>query len=410
MPRQTGLTAEFTTSDEPRPVAGIRLATAAAGIRYADRDDVLLVELSPKTLSSAVFTRNRFCAAPVVVARENLSASTPRLLVFNSGNANAGTGQQGLSDVRDITGAFAAAANCAADQVLPFSTGVIGERLGSEKICAQIPSLLERLSESSWGDGAAAVMTTDTVPKTASVRVSVDGTNYQVTGFCKGSGMIHPDMATMLAFVATDAPITQDYLDTLLQDSVASTFNRITIDGDTSTNDSCVLSASAAVDGEPLTPAHPHAKAVAEGIRQVCESLAKAAVRDGEGATKFVEIVVEGINEKDALVVANTVALSPLVKTALFAGDPNWGRILAAVGRAPVDALDLEQVSIWLGDCQIVQHGEPCPDYDEQQAAAVMSHEDITIRIAVGPGPEKTRVWTCDFSYDYVRINAEYRS
>lgn len=404
------MSAEFTPFDAPQAVRGVRLASAAAGIRKPDRKDLMLVELAPDTRTAAVFTRNRFCAAPVTVARENLATASPRLLIFNAGNANAGTGTQGLADARSVTSAIAAAANCAAAEVLPFSTGVIGERLPSEKLCAQVPALHAALDENNWLDAATAIMTTDTVAKVASIRVTVDDTSYQVSGLCKGSGMIHPNMATMLAFVATDAPLDTPCLETILADAVATSFNRITVDGDTSTNDACVLSATGAAGGELMQHDHPHVAAIAAAISRVCEILAQAIVRDGEGATKFVEIEVVGPNEADCHAVANTVALSPLVKTALFASDPNWGRILAAVGRAPVGSLELDQISIWVGDCQIVERGEPYAGYDEAHADAVMAREEIAIRIVIGEALASCRVWTCDFSYDYVRINAEYRS
>jgi len=404
------VSAEFTRFDQPQPVRGVRIASAAAGIRRPDRKDVLLVELAPGTRTAAVFTRNRFCAAPVTVARENLATASPRLLIFNAGNANAGTGTQGIADARKVTAAIAAAGDCTEAEVLPFSTGVIGERLPSDKLCAQAQALHRDLDENNWLDGATAIMTTDTVAKTASIRVSIDGSSYQISGLCKGSGMIHPNMATMLAFVATDAPLDASCLDAILATAVATTFNRITVDGDTSTNDACVLSATGAAGGEPMRQDHPHVAAITEGITRACEILAQAIVRDGEGATKFVEIEVLGPNEADCHAVANTVALSPLVKTALFASDPNWGRILAAVGRAPVASLELGAISIWLGDCQIVEHGEPCPGYDEAHADRVMAREEIKIRIIIGEEHASCRVWTCDFSYDYVRINAEYRS
>lgn len=404
------MSTEFTPFDQPQPVRGVRLASAAAGIRRPDRKDVLLVELAPNTQTAAVFTQNRFCAAPVTVARENLAAAAPRLLIFNAGNANAGTGTQGLADARVVTTAIAAAGNCSEVEVLPFSTGVIGERLPSEKLCAQAQALHAGLDEDNWLDGAAAIMTTDTVAKVASIRVTVDGSSYQISGLCKGSGMIHPNMATMLAFVATDAPLDGACLNTMLAEAVATTFNRITVDGDTSTNDACVLSATGAAGGDLMQHDHPHVAAITAGVTRVCESLAQAIVRDGEGATKFVEIEVVGPTEADCHAVANTVALSPLVKTALFASDPNWGRILAAVGRAPVASLDLAAISIWVGDCQIVERGEPFAGYDEAHADAVMAREEIKIRIIIGEERASCRVWTCDFSYDYVRINAEYRS
>jgi len=402
---------EITEAAAPLEIDGIRLATAAAGIRYRDRDDVLLIELDPAAASAAVFTRNKFCAAPVVVAKEHMAAAVPRYLIFNSGNANAGTGKQGLADARAVPEELAARELCAVEQVLPFSTGVIGERLDSRKIVKVLPDLLQRLRGDQWPQAAAAIMTTDTVAKISSLRIAVGGETYRVTGITKGSGMIRPDMATMLAFVATDADIPTRHLQRILTDAVEKSFNRIDVDGDTSTNDACVLTATAKAgkDGA-LDPDHPHWAAVVAGIERVCTSLAQSIVRDGEGATKFVEVVVDSPNVGDSLAIASTIAQSPLVKTALFASDPNWGRILAAVGRAPVDSLAIDEISIWLDDHEIVRNGEPSSDYRESEAKKIMSKTDITIRVKVGQGGCVERVWTCDLSFDYVRINAEYRS
>ena len=403
--------AEFAEVDQPLAIDGVRLASAAAGIRSVGRDDLALVELCPKAETTAVFTQNKFCAAPVIVAREHIATARPRFLLFNSGNANAGTGAKGVADARAIVAELARIAGCSDHEVLPFSTGVIGERLDCAKIIAVVPELFAGLASKRWQDAATAIMTTDTVAKYCSVRVTIDGVSYSITGMAKGSGMIHPNMATMLAFIATDADVEAELLNGVLTDCVNQSFNRITVDGDTSTNDACVLAATKRVsDGQSLTPRHSHWSAVIGGISRVCQRLARSIVRDGEGATKFVEISVESASETDSLAVANTVAQSPLVKTALFAGDPNWGRILAAVGRAPVSAMEVRDVSIWLGDYQIVENGEPIEGYDEPVAAEIMAQEDIVLHIAIGNGSVGASVWTCDLSYEYVRINAEYRS
>lgn len=402
---------EIIEFDEPLAIDGVRLGAATAGIRSRARNDLALVELTPQAQTVAVFTQNKFCAAPVIIARENIAAAQPRFLVFNSGNANAGTGAKGIVDARAVITELANLNGCSAAEVLPFSTGVIGERLDSEKIVAVLPKLNGALAADQWRAAATAIMTTDLVAKYFSLEIRVEEYRYRVSGIAKGSGMIHPNMATMLAFIATDADIHKKDLQILLADSVNKSFNRISVDGDTSTNDACVLTATGKVsNGSPLTPDHPHWLAVAKGIGQIFESLAKSIVRDGEGATKFVEIIVESANEKDCLAIATTVAQSPLVKTALFASDPNWGRILAAIGRAPVPFMHVHEVSFWLNDYQIIKNGEPLESYEESKAAAIMSETEIVLRISVGPGDAMVRLWTCDLSYDYVRINAEYRS
>ena len=402
---------EFVEVDHPLVIDGVRLASAAAGIRSTERDDLVLVELSGEAETTAVFTQNRFCAAPVIVARENIAAARPRLLLFNSGNANAGTGAKGVADTHSIVAELARLAGCSDREVLPFSTGIIGKRLDCSKIVSMLPALISGLACDRWREAAAAIMTTDTVAKYFSIQIKVDDISYSVTGMAKGSGMIHPNMATMLAFIATDADMDPKYLKCVLTDCVDKSFNRITVDGDTSTNDACVLTATRRIsNGSPLNPRHPHWPAIIEGIGRVCEHLAWSIVRDGEGATKFVEIIVRSASESDSLAVANTVAQSPLVKTALFASDPNWGRVLAAVGRAPIAAMKARDVSIWLGDYQIIENGEPLEKYDESVAAEIVAQEDIVLRIVIGDGSLTARVWTCDLSYEYVRINAEYRS
>jgi len=390
------------------PVKGIRLASAAAGIRYPDRDDLVVIEIAADSNSAAVFTTNAFCAAPVVLAKQHLAAVMPRYLLINSGNANAGTGDAGLQAARETCQSLATAANCETNRVLPFSTGVIGEDLPAERFPAAMPALLEGLDVGGWQRAAQAIMTTDTVPKLASREVEINGGKVTVTGMCKGSGMIRPDMATMLAFVATDASVPADLLQTILQQAVEPSFNSITVDGDTSTNDACVLIASGA--GEVVIDADNSA-AFLSVVREVCMELARAIVRDGEGATKLVEIQVESAATlQEAKDVAYTIAHSPLVKTALFASDPNWGRILAAVGRAGIDNFEIDKVRIWLDDLCIVTGGGRDPDYREEAGQQVMDQSELTIRVELARGEQNTTILTCDLSYDYVKINAEYRT
>ena len=392
-------------------VNGIRLATIAAGIRYRDRDDLVLIELAEGGTCAAVFTQNAFCAAPVVVAREHLPKGPVRYLLINAGNANAGTGDAGLRAARETCRLLAGMAGCAMSQVLPFSTGVIGEDLPVDPFAQAIPGLLAGLDESNWSGAAAAIMTTDTVPKLVTREVELPAGKVSVTGIAKGSGMVCPDMATMLVYVATDAAVPSPLLDQVLRDAAASSFNAITVDGDTSTNDACVLLASGksgiaiddlnTSDGQGLTAA----------VKAVCVELAEMLVADGEGATKLVRIRVEEAGDVDeARQVAYTVAHSPLVKTALFASDPNWGRILAAVGRAGVDALQIERVRIWLGNTCIVSGGGRDPAYTEEAGQAAMAGHEVAIRIVLGRGDASSELLTCDFSYDYVKINAEYRT
>jgi glutamate N-acetyltransferase/amino-acid N-acetyltransferase len=394
-----------------QPVPGIRLSAAKAGIRYKDRHDLVLMELAPGCTSAAVFTQNAFCAAPVIVAKEHLQAAMPRYLLINSGNANAGTGDTGLRASRETCRLLAAASGCALNQIMTFSTGVIGEDMPTDPFAQALPGLLDSLDEQNWELAARAIMTTDTVPKLVSRSLEIDGSNITITGMAKGSGMIRPDMATMLAYVCTDARVPEDILGSVLKTAVKSSFNAITVDGDTSTNDACVLVASghSGVLIDDLNSARK--KMFDEAVRSVCMELARAIVLDGEGATKLVEIRVEqAADEQQASRVAYTVAHSPLVKTALFASDPNWGRILAAVGRAGVDDLQIDEVRIWLDDLLIVSQGGRDTDYTEAAGQAVMDQDSFVIRIALGKGEASTSVLTCDLSYDYVRINAEYRS
>jgi len=398
--------------DFPRmhPVPGFRLGTTEAGIRYQGRRDLVVMELCEGANVAAVFTRNAFCAAPVTLCREHLAQATPRYLITNTGNANAGTGQAGYRAARDSCAAMAEVAACRQEEVLPFSTGVIGESLPVERITAGLPQAFARLSEAGWEDAAWGIMTTDTVPKGASIQVELAGRSVTITGIAKGSGMIRPDMATMLAYVASDAKLPAKLLQECLEQAVNASFNRITVDGDTSTNDSCVLVATGQ-SGVELAAGSDDYVAFSAAVREVCEYLAQAIVRDGEGATKLITIdVVGAVDEDEANRVAYTVAHSPLVKTAFFASDPNWGRILAAVGRAGVQGLDLEALTIHLGDVCIVSQGGRDAGYEESLGQAVMDQEEIPIRIDLKRGSVATRIWTCDFSYDYVKINAEYRS
>lgn len=390
------------------PVAGIQLATAAAGISYRDRTDLVLIEIAPDSTVSAVFTQNAFCAAPVVIAKQHIAKQIPRYLLVNAGNANAGTGQSGLDDANACCAAIAKEFNCLAEQVLPFSTGVIGENLPVEKITAVINDLKIDLNPHHWLAASKAIMTTDTVPKGVSCQVSIHNQVVTISGIAKGVGMIRPDMATMLAYITTDARIEKALLDQCLKNAVDKSLNRITVDGDTSTNDACVLVATGQSEVEINSQ---NINEFQQALDKALETLAKALVRDGEGATKLITIKVEGAensNESDR--VAYTVAHSPLVKTALFASDPNWGRILAAVGRAGVKNLDINKLKIFLGDVCIVENGGRAASYTEEQGQQVMNETDISITIQLGRGSQSSIIWTCDFSYDYVKINAEYRS
>jgi glutamate N-acetyltransferase / amino-acid N-acetyltransferase len=392
-------------------VRGLRLGTASAGIKRPGRTDLVIMALAGGARCAAVFTRNAFCAAPVTVARESLSRVQPAYFVINTGNANAGTGEQGIRDARQCCESLARHAGCPSAAVLPFSTGVIGEPLPVEKICAAIPTALASLDEHGWAAAADGILTTDTVPKGASRQIRIGDGIITITGIAKGSGMIRPDMATMLAFIATDACIEADALQQCLSAAVDQSFNRITVDGDTSTNDACMLVATAASPAPVLQSGGADYTAFCEAVAAVCIELAQAIVRDGEGATRFVTVAVEGgASSAECLQVAYTIAHSPLVKTALFAGDPNWGRILAAVGRAGLPDLDLEAVEIYLDNVCIVRRGARAADYTEAAGRQVMESDELTIRVKLGRGTSCERVWTCDLSYDYVRINAEYRT
>ncbi len=392
------------------PVPGIALGSSCAGIKQQVRDDILLVQMAESASCAGVFTRNAFCAAPVLVAREHLTQG-PRWLLINSGNANAGTGTQGLADARQCCAEVAKVVSGEAQQVLPFSTGVIGQALPVAKIIAALPSAAQRLDEEHWFEAAHAIMTTDTFPKGVSVQLTLEGKLLTITGIAKGAGMIQPDMATMLAFIATDAKINQGLLQRCLAQAVAQSFNLITVDGDTSTNDACILMASGCSEVPELCEGSPAYLRFAEAVTTVCKQLAELIIRDGEGATKLMRIAVEQARELDeAIRVAKTIAHSPLVKTAFFASDPNWGRILAAVGRAGVENMDLDAIQIYLGDVCIVRNGGAAQEYQEADGQRVMNQEEITVRVILGRGDVAEEVLTCDFSYDYVRINAEYRT
>lgn len=395
------------------PVDGIRLGVSRAGIKKPDHDDLTVMELSPGTVTSAVFTRNAFRAAPVLLAEKHLDASAgkPGYLVINTGNANAGTGDPGLRAAQSVCDVVAWHGSTNTEQVLPFSTGVIGELLPAEKVIDAMQSAFGNLSPMGWERAASAILTTDTRPKLRSVTFEVDGASCVITGMSKGSGMICPNMATMLAFVATDAKVRLPLLEKLWREVVAASFNRITVDGDTSTNDAAVVSATgrgALEIADEISPAYGPFRATLEDL---CKALAQDIVRDGEGATKFVEIRVEqGASEAECDQIARTIAHSPLVKTALFAKDPNWGRLLAAIGRAGVDDLDVSRVSLLINDCLIAEGGARAVSYTEEQGVAAMAPDDIVIRVLLARGEASATVWTSDLSYEYVRINADYRT
>jgi glutamate N-acetyltransferase/amino-acid N-acetyltransferase len=395
------------------PVKGIRLATVAAGVRYAGRDDMVVIECQAGTSCAAVFTRNRFSAAPVQVARQHLQQTAPRALLINSGNANAGTGEQGTLDAVQCCQLLANNLGCNVTEVLPYSTGVIGQYLPVPAFEQAMPACVNKLREDSdaWDRAAKAIMTTDTVSKLFSRKTIINGFEVTLTGMSKGAGMIRPDMATMLAFVATDAVIEQPVLQKLLNESTALSFNRITVDGDTSTNDACTLLASGAAEMSPIAVGSNEYDQFFTALTGLMQDLAQAIIRDAEGATKFITINVSGAaTEDDCSAVAYTVAESPLVKTALYASDPNWGRILAAVGRAPVSEMNINQVSIWLNDVAIVTAGKPDQGYTEEAGQKAVAGADISIDIRLGDSTKSVTVWTSDLSHEYIRINAEYRT
>lgn len=391
-------------------ISGILLGTTCAGIKQAVRDDVLVFQMTEQSTCAAVFTQNAFCAAPVTVAKANLHRQ-PQWLLINSGNANAGTGEQGLRDALACCSSLAHAAGGNEQQVLPFSTGVIGQPLPVDKISASLPKAVSDLAPAHWEKAAKAIMTTDTFAKGATRTVMLDGQPVTINGIAKGAGMIHPNMATMLAFIATDAKIAHPLLQTCLEQTVEQSFNRITVDGDTSTNDACVVMASGRSSAPEIQVDGAHYRIFAEALMSVCKELAEAIVRDGEGATKLIRITVDQAEtDEEAVRVGKTIAHSPLVKTAFFASDPNWGRILAAVGRSGIENLVLDTIEIFLDDVCIVRNGGRANDYTEEAGQRVMNQQEIAITVHLGRGKASQEVLTCDFSYDYVRINAEYRT
>jgi glutamate N-acetyltransferase / amino-acid N-acetyltransferase len=399
------------------PIAGLKLGITQAHVRKPNRRDLMVFSLEAGATVAGVFTQNRFCAAPVIVCREHLddakaSGSGIRALIINTGCANAGTGEAGLADARSTCAIVAEKLGINAQQVLPFSTGVIMEMLPMQRIEAGVPGCIADLKADNWFEAAHAIMTTDTVPKAVSKQVVIDGVKVSITGISKGAGMIQPNMATMLGFIATDANIADAALNSILKHAVNNSFNVITIDGDTSTNDSCILMATAKARHVQVSDvSSPQYTQLRDAITAVALELAQAIVRDGEGATKFISITVSGgANEDECKKVAKAIAHSPLVKTAFFASDPNLGRILAAVGYAGIADLDQTKIGLKLGDVDIVENGGRLKTYQESEGARVMQMAEIPILVTLGRGSASATVWTCDLSYEYVKINADYRS
>ena len=388
------------------PIDGVTLSVGEANIRYAGRDDLVLIELCEGSTTAALFTKNKFCAAPVVLAKENLSKTAPRALLINSGNANAGTGANGMLVAQRSCELVAEQLAISSTQVLPFSTGVIGEQLDVRKIEKALPALSSN-SDDQWLAAAEAIMTTDTVAKAASRQIEIDGKTVSITGMAKGSGMICPNMATMLAFVATDAEIVQNDLEKMINTACDASFNRITVDSDTSTNDALTLTAT----GRSGVVVDQSDVEFRNALESLMVELATSIIRDGEGATKFVEVnVIGAMSGQDASRIAYSVAHSPLVKTALYASDPNWGRILAAIGKAEVDQLVVEKIDLSINGLDLLTDGEPADSYTEEKGKAVFEEQEISMQIDLNLGQENYHVWTSDLSHDYVSINADYRS
>lgn len=400
---------EALSDDALLPIPGLTLSVAAAGIKKADRNDVLVIRLDKGNTVAGVFTQNRFCAAPVQICKKHLDAGVQiRALVINTGNANAGTGEQGRQDALQVCRTLADELGCQVEQILPFSTGVILEPLPVDKIAAALP----RRQDTGWADAARAIMTTDTAPKAVSARLTLDGHPVSITGISKGAGMIHPNMATMLGFIATDAAVTRPVLRQLVKEVADVSFNCISVDGDTSTNDSFILM-STGQSGGPLIDSTQHAgyALLKAELIKVATRLAQAIVRDGEGATKFITVKVEGGRSfEECKDVAYAIARSPLVKTAFFASDPNLGRLLCAIGYAGVQDLDVDRLELYLDEVLVATNGGRNPLYREEDGQRVMAQPEITVRVDLGRGAAEATVWTCDFSYDYVKINADYRS
>lgn len=399
-------------ADALLPVAGIKLGFAEAHIRKPNRKDVLVITLAEGSHVAGVFTQNQFCAAPVLLCKAHLASGQPiRALLVNTGNANAGTGADGLQRATATCEALAAALNLQAQQVLPFSTGVILEPLPSDKVIAGLGAAIANLKEDNWLNAAETIMTTDIVAKGSSRRLLLGGKQVTITGISKGSGMIHPNMATMLGYIATDAVVSQAALDNIIQHAVHRSFNCITVDGDTSTNDSLILMASRQAANAEIGEDSAEFISLRDAMTEVAVELAQAIVRDGEGATKFMTVTVEsGRDEAECRKVAYAIAHSPLVKTAFFASDPNLGRILAAIGYAGVEQLDVNALKLYLGAVLVAENGGRAASYQEEQGAAVMQAPEILVRVDLARGEASSTVWTCDFSYDYVKINADYRS
>ncbi|MSQ53348.1 MAG: bifunctional glutamate N-acetyltransferase/amino-acid acetyltransferase ArgJ [Betaproteobacteria bacterium] len=393
-------------------INGVELGTAHAGIRRAPRADLMLMRLAEGSVCAGVFTQNSFAAAPVQVCREILEAGGEvRALLVNAGNANCGTGAAGLAAARRSCRAVAKNLGVQANQVLPFSTGVILEPLPVERLEAALPACVSALDPSHWGEAAEAIMTTDTVAKAGSRVVDIDGTRVTITGIAKGVGMLAPNMATMLTFIATDARIGRAGLKSMVREVAEVSFNRVTVDGDTSTNDSFILTATGRANNAEIGAGSPQYLALREAIAGLAVQLAQSIARDGEGATKFITIEAGGArDEAEALRVARAIAHSPLVKTAFFASDPNLGRLLMAIGNAGVLAMDTSKVNLWLGDVCVIENGGRAAGYREEDGARVMRPEEIVVKVSLGRGTAATTVWTCDYSYDYVKINAEYRT
>lgn len=394
------------------PVKGVQLGIAQAHVRKPNRKDVLVMKLSPGSHVAGVFTQNRFCAAPVVLCKEHLAQGEEiHALLVNTGNANAGTGEEGMQRARQTCAALADLLGCQPGQILPFSTGVIMEPLPADRIISGLPDCIADLREDNWLNAAEAIMTTDIVAKGVSRKITIGGKTVTITGIAKGSGMIHPNMATMLGYVATDAAISKRMLEGLIQYAVNRSFNCITVDGDTSTNDSLIVVATGQSGATEIVADSNDYIALRDAVTEVATLLAQAIVRDGEGATKFMTVNVEGgRDEAECRKIAYAIAHSPLIKTAFFASDPNLGRILAAIGYAGVDDLDVDKLKLYLGDVLVTENGGRAASYEEAQGAAVMKQPEITVRVVLGRGNAHATVWTCDFSYDYVKINADYRS
>jgi len=394
------------------PVSGVQLGFAKANVRKPDRKDVLVITLVENSRVAGVFTQNRFCAAPVTLCKEHLGKKSDiRALLVNTGCANAGTGEDGLNRAKQSCDALANLLKVRSNQILPFSTGVILEPLPVDRVISGLPAAIANLKEDNWLNAAEAIMTTDIVAKGTSRQLTIDNKKVTITGISKGSGMIHPNMATMLGYIATDAAVSQIALENIIQFAVNKSFNCITVDGDTSTNDSLIIMATNQAGNAEITENSPDFDLLRTAITEVAIELAQAIVRDGEGATKFMTVKVEGgKDETECRKVAYAIAHSPLIKTAFFASDPNLGRILAAIGYAGIDDLDVTNMELYLGDMLVAENGGRAPSYQEEQGAAIMQESDILVRVVLNRGNSNVMIWTCDFSYDYVKINADYRS